>query len=76
MTEQEAKTKWCPLAQICLIPNASAEIQTCAGSNCMMWRWSSYVLGYDKEYRLNNPSCEKSHPLEKRDGYCGLGGKP
>ena len=37
MTEEEAKTKWCPLAQIAVM-EPCPHIQTCAGSNCMMWR--------------------------------------
>jgi hypothetical protein len=68
MNEEEAKTKWCPLAQIAL-HEACATIQTCAGSNCMLWRWTG--------------KCETGLPLTRISvhgptelGYCGLGGKP
>jgi hypothetical protein len=49
ITEQEAKTKWCPMVRSA--PNEAAH---CVASNCMMWRWANYgtipaqtdVLGY------------------------------
>ena len=68
MTEEEAKTKWCPH----MFPyiggqNSSGhnfyadqyemrgtDSTTCIGSKCMSWRWTSY----------------------RDDGYCGLAGKP
>jgi len=67
MTEQEAKTKWCPMAYT----NRGEEMRPpesvrCITSECMMWRWNvrgAWVNGvYDDNY-----------PVE---GYCGLGGEP
>ena len=62
MTEEEAKTKWCPMSR-CADPENSAinkpyfeDIDNqCMASACMMWR------------------CEVN---SFNHGYCGLGGKP
>ena len=39
LTEEEAKKKWCPFAQIAEISkfNNREEITVCCGSTCMMW---------------------------------------
>ncbi len=73
MTEQEARTKWCPMARVSTYsvgnPAESAANRTdegtpypasrCIASDCMMWRW------------------EEDHTYTgKHDGSCGLGGKP
>jgi len=60
MTEQEARTKWCPMARVSTYsvgnPAESAANRTdegtpypasrCIASDCMMWRWD----GDEKEY--------------------------
>jgi hypothetical protein len=61
MTEDEAKTKWCPLAQISF---RSDEIQVCAASNCMMWRWT------DERGKIQG-----SGDWVPITGFCGLAGK-
>lgn len=71
MTEEEAKEKWCPMAQISYQFYAGigrSEFQQCSGSNCMMWRWNTAGFKYCDGDRVDVPS--------KTDGYCGLGGKP
>ena len=81
MTEDEAKTKWCPHARA---SNAYAELGTsvnrgskgdadkdclCLGSICMAWRW----LLTPEEAKENNDN----ELLEDTEaGYCGLAGKP
>jgi hypothetical protein len=64
MTEQEAKTKWCPMANIAVVGSHGynrdtlgdpANVSYCIASDCMMWR--------------KDPKYGDSY-------YCGLGGKP
>jgi len=38
MKEEEAKTKWCPIAGI--INSISGLSNKCIGSECMMWQWN------------------------------------
>lgn len=80
MTEDEAKTKWCPATRIGLTNNITnamdvavnrrgkdtpvAEPFTCIGSACMMWRWLSFDLQTNEER------------VAGKQGYCGLAGKP
>lgn len=70
MTEEEAKTKWCPMVRWYGNANQYEDVFdnrgyncTCVASGCMMWRWN-----YKKE---ENRDLYKDH-----DGYCGLAGKP
>ena len=63
LTEQEAKSKWCPMVRYNWnAPNNTAGINrnegnlnNCIASRCMMWRGDYYKNGA---------------------GYCGLSGKP
>lgn len=75
MTEQEAKTKWCPNVRVLLLGNSFVanrlgctrdEAYKCIASECMMWRWSSVGAFVNGKYDDNYPA----------EGYCGLGGKP
>jgi hypothetical protein len=75
MTEEEAKTKWCPYARVeswssegtatganfnrTIIDSNPPEAR-CIGSTCMAWRKHKY--GQIEGERI--------------DGYCGLAGKP
>lgn len=66
MTEEEAKTKWCPMKRINppfegVVRNDHRLIHTCIGSACMMWR---IYVPHPKD------------PNQSMDsGYCGLTGK-
>ena len=53
MTEQEAKTKWCPHMPYCVNPHQVAVVSAaeykqtrCCASGCMMWRWAESVQEY------------------------------
>lgn len=71
MTEEEAKTKKCPLlfmmhvSSFNALPRGPAVEYGCIGSACMMWR---------KEYRLEQG--EHSPEMVDDGGHCGLAGKP
>lgn len=62
LTEQEAKTKWCPLHE-----PGNAMIQMCRASACMAWR--SEVVS------LSHSDRDGEHP-EIVLGYCGAFGRP
>lgn len=81
MTEEDAKTKWCPFTRLIadnggLTANRSdslPDITRCMGSGCMAWRW-------DAEWDFNTaapmgPDYER-RAMALRSGYCGLAGKP
>lgn len=70
MTEEEAKTKWCPMVRaghvagmaVNVEPNGDFKYVTrCIASDCMMWK--QYVV----------PTGKKDELLA--GGYCGLAGK-
>ena len=68
MTEEEAKTKWCPMVRLgdsggnnqLLLGGTHSTLGHCIGSACMMWRERR---GYD------------AGELKLTSGYCGLAGK-
>lgn len=61
MTEEEAKTKWCPFARIDIC---------CIGSRCMAWRW-------EKAIESVSLMCGVVVTRDSAtDGYCGSVGKP
>lgn len=63
MTEDEARTKWCPLAE------QAASSSRCIASECAAWRW---------QQSPEQTQLEKDLGLEESRsyGYCGLAGKP
>lgn len=62
MTEDEAKTKWCPMSL------SAGKNQYCAGSKCMAW------IQTDNEY-LPQPGFTTTPGDQLPAGYCGLAGK-
>lgn len=83
MTEQGARTKWCPMWRFVQFGN-NAEWQgrvltnrnifleedtdKCIASDCMMWRWERDRYAEGYELKPDHEDYNK--------GYCGLGGKP
>jgi hypothetical protein len=64
LTEEEAKTKWCPHSDA---PRTHRD-GYCIGSECMAWRWDETTRTYDD---TRTPKPDKFHK-----GHCGLAGKP
>jgi hypothetical protein len=51
MTEQEARTKWCPMVRIAVFSTSVNRIKNsdsthCIASGCMMWRPLPWQSGY------------------------------
>lgn len=74
LTEEEAKTKWCPFVRRTYsgIPvNRVADTAEfmdscpCIASACMAWRWRRRYADDAKEAKISHAT-----------GYCGLAGKP
>jgi hypothetical protein len=67
MTEDQAKTKWCPMVRAGNLAgcNRADATDKCIGSDCMMWRMK-YVEQQD----------ERNVSVLMPDYYCGLAGKP
>ena len=74
MTEEEAKSKWCPHVRSYAggwNADSSHRIPTvarCIGSDCMAWRWVQDEL---TTFIAN----DKTVVTPSEHGYCGLAGK-
>lgn len=92
MTEEQAKTKWCPFARVgfgggdlsSATPNRSIMgdglngANLCIASACMAWRRQTVMI--DRATGESAvPGVAATGQLEERysaDGYCGLAGQP
>jgi hypothetical protein len=92
MTEDEARTKWCPFAR-CLttidndgnpialtaINRAAGDVagSLCIASACMAWRFTDY---FNEQHRLTRKVTIEPAPdgwsETNREGHCGLAGRP
>lgn len=88
MTEDEAKTKWCPFARTVLQVDSAGDALSignrhyhndgpasfCIASSCMAWRWDQEPI------RWSGRPGESMKPSEwepsAEQGFCGLAGKP
>lgn len=84
MTEDEAKTKCCPLfmSGLGLQMVQGGAFGQCIGSACMMWRWEFVHEFSDKveenwgRWRFADPfEPIKEGEIKTNRGYCGLAGK-
>lgn len=87
MTEDEAKTKWCPFSRVETFDaqgglsggNRGGGITSCLGSACMAWRWGvQHPHGGWIEFvpRPEMTEEQKADPANRLGGYCGLAGRP
>lgn len=90
LTEEDAKTKWCPFAReadsrdedgVAANRTISGKPMTmCIGSSCMAWRWRDIlkedgsVTLVDEVYGSGGWSGRPDQKPEHRRGYCGLAG--
>ena len=73
LTENEAKTKWCPLIRVAADEDCNRNMPgtECIASDCMAWRWSNRNKGHTGE------SDQYGMPIEVPVfGWCGLAGRP
>lgn len=86
MTEDEAKTKWCPMARVSSDSDSAwnrvgrfsldGSHPLCIGSACMMWRWAVETQYFPKENPDGSVEMNWIRDHSKTYGYCGLAGKP
>jgi hypothetical protein len=75
MTEDEAKTKWCPYGRGDNDQNDRGEpkyASRCIASDCMAWRWF-FILDESMPTGMN---AHRTDGDGNWLGYCGLAGKP
>jgi hypothetical protein len=71
MTEEEAKTKICPM-----IPGEAdwdarqVRPAHCIASQCMAWRWRATLVPKDADKPFTGP-----YVVKREQGFCGLAGK-
>lgn len=74
MTEEQARSKWCPIGQISMqvyIGIGRSELCECVASNCMMWVED---FGEQTVYSTGNATALNMKTVPAQ-GHCGLGGR-
>ena len=75
MTEEEAKTKWCPHFRVkhyttaAAIPDNTLDAECCIASDCMMWTWNTCHANTDM---TNNGFISPIYETSDTEGHCGL----
>ena len=80
-TEEEAKTKWCPVnITMRVYPSSSGaticQEQKCIASSCMMWRETGQSVGIEQTTGKVVQIDLTGNVIWYKTGFCGLGGKP
>ena len=72
MTEEEAKTKWCPFD-----PRAPSPERTdrCIASACMAWR-TRPIRSHEQDVMRDGTAVNPPTNSVTLDGFCGLAGAP
>lgn len=79
MTEDEAKTKWCPMVRVGANRRDTNEKEAtvnCIGSRCMLWRWNTKYIPPPHSWMQQHPTPEGTTEVSDTEGYCGLSGRP
>ena len=85
MTEDEAKTKWCPMARYIIDEGNQGTYaagnrpigapfgvgSNCIASDCMMWRWNNFV-GKARDLEIGIDVDVVTDKKSTIDGCCGL----
>ena len=69
MTEDEAKTKWCPKVE-------HRGLGKCIASGCMAWRWDGEVIWSEMSKRWLAKDVPADAKTNAGLGHCGLAGRP
>ncbi len=85
MTEDDAKTKWCPMCRFANLDNVgpvsnretffrgAPNPDTCIASDCMMWQQTDNEC--EPQQHPKDSSAAMPEPKCYPAGYCGLAGK-
>jgi len=85
MTEDEARTKWCPFVRTDSIPVRELRLagqMRCVASECMAWRYDRTIPASPEPLEriaalgIDRPAWNTTPHKSKIDGHCGLAGKP
>lgn len=82
MTEDEAKTKWCPFARDSETAGNRSQAAPdkihfpCIASACMAWRWTGRTEIGREGYYGDEVMIRYEASVRGGDGHCGLAGQP